>query len=134
MKKGMKILIGVLLVIGIGIGGFVYMQHREHEKMVQIATSKEAKKVYEEFIKTRDPKAFTEEGIIQAYEVDKSSLKYNPMGGLMVTVIINNKAELDIGYNLIENEDGTYSSAYYSVSAKLAELLGDPNNVKKIFK
>ena len=123
MKKGMKILIGVLLVIGIGIGGFVYMQHREHEKMVQIATSKEAKKVYEEFIKARDPKAFTEEGIIQIYEVDKSSLKYNPMGGLMVTLIINNKTELEINYNLIDNKDGTYSSAYYAYSPELSKLL-----------
>ena len=50
MKKGMKIIIGVLLVIGIGIGGFAYMQHKEHEKMVAIATSEEVKKVYEDMI------------------------------------------------------------------------------------
>ena len=50
MKKGLKIIIGVLLVIGIGIGGFAYMQHKEHEKMVAIATSEEAKEVYEEYL------------------------------------------------------------------------------------
>ena len=123
MKKGMKILIGVLLVIGIGIGGFVYMQHREHEKMVQIATSKEAKKVYEEFIKARDPKAFTEEGIIQTYEVDKSSLKYNPMGGLMVKILLNRKTDVYISFNLIDNGDGTYHSAYFVGSPNLLEYL-----------
>ena len=81
MKKGMKIIIGVLLVIGIGIGGFAYMQHKEHEKMVAIATSEEAKKVYEDMIFHLDEKALTEEGVIQRYEVDESSLQYNPMGG-----------------------------------------------------
>ena len=55
MKKGLKIIIGILLIIGIGIGGFAYMQHKEYEKMVAIATSEEAKKVYEDFIKERDP-------------------------------------------------------------------------------
>ena len=123
MKKGMKILIGILLVIGIGIGGFIYMQHREHEKMVQIATSKEAKKVYEEFIKARDPKAFTEEGIIQIYEVDKSSLKYNPMGGLMVKILLNRKTDVYISFNLIDNGDGTYHSAYFVGSPNLLEYL-----------
>ena len=67
MKKGLKILIGILLVIGIGIGGFAYMQHKEHEKMVAIATSQEARKVYEEFMKQRDPKALTKDGIINSY-------------------------------------------------------------------
>lgn len=42
MKKGMKIAVGILLIIGIGIGGFAYMQHKEHEEMVAIATSQEA--------------------------------------------------------------------------------------------
>ncbi|MGQ7513450.1 DUF1310 family protein [Streptococcus suis] len=51
MKKVMKVIIGILLVIGIGIGGIGYMQHKEHEKMVAIATSEEARKVYEDFMK-----------------------------------------------------------------------------------
>ena len=126
MKKGMKILIGILLVIGIGIGGFVYMQYREHEKMVQIATSKEAKKVYEEFIKARDPKAFTEEGIIQHYEVDKSSLKYNPMGGLSVLIVINNDKQLYARLLIIKSsETGNYEISGSVKSARLVKLLND---------
>ena len=108
MKKGLKIIIGVLLIIGIGIGGFAYMQHKEHEKMVAIATSEEAKKVYEDFIKERDPNAFEEDGIIQSYEVDTNSLEYNPMGGLMVNIIVNEDDDMDISYNLIDNGEGTY--------------------------
>mgnify|MGYP000912887298 FL=1 len=48
--------------------------------MIAIATSDEAKKVYEHFMKSKDPKAFTDEGIIKNYEIDESSLSYNPMG------------------------------------------------------
>ena len=129
MKKGLKVLICLLAIIGIGVGGFAVYQHQEKEKMIKIATSEEARKVYEEFIKRREPKAFTEAGIIKSYKVDKSSLKYNPRGGLMSTIVINDNKKLRINFNIIENEDGTYSSAYYGVSAELSQLLGDPNNV-----
>ncbi|HFI0401425.1 TPA: DUF1310 family protein [Streptococcus suis] len=125
MKKVMKIIIGILLVIGIEIGGIGYMQHKEHEKMVAIATSEEAKKVYEDFMKKRDPDAFEEDGVIQSYEIDTNSLKYNPMGGLMVDVYLNGKQNIYISYNLIDNGDGTYHSAYYIGSPDLLEFLNE---------
>ncbi|NQR92907.1 DUF1310 family protein, partial [Streptococcus suis] len=81
MKKVMKIIVGILLVIGIGIGGIGYMQHKEHEKMVAIATSEEARAVYEKHMKANDPKALTADGIIKTYEIDTETLEYNPMGG-----------------------------------------------------
>lgn len=122
--------ISVLLIMIIG-GGIVYMVHQhqikeaeEHQKMVAIATSEEAKKVYEEYIKKKDSKSFTEEGLIKSYKVDKSSLEYNPMGGLMVRIVLNNSEELNIDFNLIDNGDGTYHSAYYTYSPELDELLG----------
>ena len=123
MKKRMKIAVGILLVIAMGIGGFFYMQHKEHEKMVAIATSEEAKKVYEDMIFNLDEKALTEEGVIQRYEVDESSLQYNPMGGLIVRVCINGDTDSFISYNLLDKEDGTYYSAYYLVSPKLSKQL-----------
>lgn len=101
------------------------MQHKEHEKMVAIATSEEAKKVYEDFMKKRDPNAFEEDGVIQSYEIDTTSLKYNPMGGLMVDVYLNGKQNIYISYNLIDNEDGTYHSAYYIGSPDLLEFLNE---------
>ncbi|HEL2357101.1 TPA: DUF1310 family protein [Streptococcus suis] len=125
MKKVMKIIIGILLVIVIGIGGIGYMQHKEHEKMVAIATSEEAKKVYEDFMKKRDPNAFEEDGVIQSYEIDTTSLKYNPMGGLMVDVYLNGKQNIYISYNLIDNGDETYHSAYYIGSPDLLEFLNE---------
>ncbi|HEM3541739.1 DUF1310 family protein [Streptococcus suis] len=123
MKKVMKIIIGILLIIGIGIGGIGYMQHKEHEKMVAIATSEEAKKVYEDFMKKRDPNAFEEDGVIQSYEIDTNSLKYNLMGGLMVQVTVNNDSAMYMDFNLIDNGEGSYHSAYKGVSAKLSKKL-----------
>ena len=126
-KKSMIILFSILAVIGITIGGCSMHQYQKKQEMIAIATSDEAKKVYEHFMKSKDPKAFIDEGIIKNYEIDESSLSYNPMGGLMVSVIINKDNELNINYNLIENKDGSYHSAYYSTSPKLSKLLKGNN-------
>ncbi|MBY4635385.1 DUF1310 family protein [Streptococcus suis] len=125
MKKVMNIIVGILLVIGIGIGGIGYMQHKEHEKMVAIATSEEARAVYEKHMKANDPKALTADGVIKTYEIDTNSLKYNPMGGLMVDIYLNGKQNIYISYNLIDNGDGTYHSAYYIGSPDLLEFLNE---------
>lgn len=122
--KKSKIILAAVVAVVLAIGGGIfYMRHQEHEKMVAIATSPEAKKVYEEMIYRLDEKALTEDGIIRSYEVDKETLEYNPMGGLMVSLIVNGDEEMDISYNLIDNEDGTYYSAFYTVSKKLSQKL-----------
>ncbi|RSJ23769.1 hypothetical protein D8827_04460 [Streptococcus intermedius] len=126
-RKLMWSFISILAVIGMAVGGWAMHQHQEKQKMIQIANSKEAKKVYEDFLKAKDSKALTEDGIIKSYKIDEEKLSYNPMGGLMVTVIINNNVELDIGYNLIENDDGAYISAYYTISSELSKLLKGRN-------
>ena len=99
------------------------MQHKEHEKMVAIATSEEAKKVYEDMIYKLDKNAFKQEGVIKNYKIEKETLAYNPMGGLMVSIIVNDDENLYINYNLIDNGDGTYHSAFYSYSGNLQKLL-----------
>ncbi|MDK8091776.1 hypothetical protein D8827_04445 [Streptococcus intermedius] len=123
-KKLMWSFISVLVVIGMAVGGWAMHQHQEKQKMIQIANSKEAKKVYERKIKKEDSKAFTSTAIIKTYKIDENSLEYNSMGGLMVTIIINGNNKLSIDFNLIDNGDGTYHSAYYGISAKLGDLLG----------
>ena len=112
-KKSMIILFSILAVIGIAVGGCSMHQYQKKQEMLAIATSDEAKKVYEHFMKSKDPNAFTNAGVIQDYVVDESSLDYNPMGGLMVSVVINKDNELNINYNLIENKDGSYHSALH---------------------
>ena len=117
-RKLMWVLVSILGIIGIVIGGFIMHQHQEKQKMIRIATSKEAKKVYEEYLKKEDPNAFTEKGFVHSYQVDEKSLDYNPMGGLMVTLIINEDKEMLVDFNLIKNTDSTYSSAFYGSTPK----------------
>lgn len=122
MKKFKKPLIIIATIILIISSGIFYIRHRqqqEHQKMVKIANSREAKEVYEDFIKMRDPKALTPDGVVQSYEIDEETLDYNPMGGLMVGLIINGDKDLHISYNLLEDGEG-YQSAYYWTSAKLS--------------
>ena len=124
MKKGLKILIGILLLIGIGIGGFAKMQHKEHEKMVTIATSQEARKVYEDYFKQLDSEALTAQGKIRTYEINENDLEYNPMGGLSVLIVINEDKQLYVRLLIIESsETGSYEISGSVKSASFVNLL-----------
>ena len=120
----MIILISILAVIGITIGGCSMHQYQKKQEMIAIATSDEANQVYENKIKKEDPNAFTDSAIIKSYKIYEKSLDYNPMGGLMVTIIINDDEKLSLDFNLIDNGDGTYHSAYFGISHELGKLLG----------
>ena len=122
-KKSMIILISILAVIGITIGGCSMHQYQKKQEMIAIATSDEAKKVYENHMKANDPKALTEDGIIKSYDIDTETLEYNPMGGLMVRIYINNDKELDFHFGLIKDNSGNYESYGYTVSPKLSSML-----------
>ena len=122
-KKSMIILISILAVIGITIGGCSMHQYQKKQEMIAIATSDEAKKVYENHMKANDPKALTEDGIIKSYDIDTETLEYNPMGGLMVRIYFNNDKELDFHFGLIKDNSGNYESYGYTVSPKLSSML-----------
>ena len=98
-------------------------QHQEKQKMIRIATSKEARRVYEKHMKANDPKALTKEGIIKSYEIDTETLSYNPMGGLMVRIYFNHSKDLDFHFGLVENDNGDYETYGYTVSPKLSAML-----------
>ncbi len=122
-KKSMIILFSILAVIGITIGGWSMHQYQKKQEMIAIATSDEAKKVYENHMKANDPKALTEDGIIKSYDIDTETLEYNPMGGLMVRIYFNNDKELDFHFGLIKDNSGNYESYGYTVSPKLSSML-----------
>ena len=122
-KKSMIILFSILAVIGITIGGCSMHQYQKKQEMIAIATSDEAKKVYENHMKANDPKALTEDGIIKSYDIDTETLEYNPMGGLMVRIYFNDDKELDFHFGLIKDNSGNYESYGYTVSPKLSSML-----------
>ena len=122
-KKSMIVLFSILAVIGITIGGCSMHQYQKKQEMIAIATSDEAKKVYENHMRANDPKALTEDGIIKSYDIDTETLEYNPMGGLMVRIYFNDDKELDFHFGLIKDNSGNYESYGYTVSPKLSSML-----------
>ncbi|HFH8198422.1 TPA: DUF1310 family protein [Streptococcus agalactiae] len=120
-KKYWTLLILLLTVLG-GSGYMVFKQHTEKEKMIAIAHSDKAKEVYEEQLKKLDRNALTENGKIKEYQIDDSSLKYNPMGGMNLKLIINDNKKLDISFGLVKNESGNLETFGYTISPQLVEL------------
>ena len=95
----------------------------EKEEMIQIAEGKKAQRAIEELLRQEDSKALTEEGIIKKYTINEKNLKYNPMGGLIVELIINDDSELTITTTLMEESDGKLEHTGYVISGELAKKL-----------
>ena len=124
-KKSMIILFSILAVIGITIGGCSMHQYKQKQEMIAIATSDEARKVYESHMKALDQNALTDDGVIKSYEIDNESLYYNPMGGMEVTVYVNHDKDLEFQFGIVKDNEGILKSSGYIYSGKLAKLLGE---------
>ncbi|MBZ2039178.1 DUF1310 domain-containing protein [Streptococcus sanguinis] len=106
------------------LGGCSMLNSRsEQEEMLQIAESQKSKKLIEEMLRKKDPEALTEKGIIKKYTINEKNLKYNPMGGLIVELIINDDPELTITTTLTEESDGKLEHTGYVISGELAKKL-----------
>ncbi|EAD8613384.1 DUF1310 family protein [Listeria monocytogenes] len=127
MKKKWIILFGIVIMIIFGLGVKFYMDEEKlNKEMKQVVYSDEAKQVFEKRLTNLDAKAFTKEGIIQSYEINKESIERNPMGGINVTLIINKDLEWYITYTLVKYNgklDGGGASISKELTKKL-ELMG----------
>lgn len=121
MKKKIVFIIATLLLTI--IGGIYMYQEQKKQEMLTIATSEAAIKFYEERMIANDPKAFTDKGIIKTYKIDEKSLKYNPMGGLLVKIYINGDEKLDFHFGVVINENGEYETYGYTLSPELSKIL-----------
>ena len=125
MKKIFVIFLSIVtLSSAMFLGGCSMLSNRsEKEEMIQIAEGKKAQRAIEELLRQEDPKALTEEGIIKEYSINKDELDYNPMGGLIVELIINDNPELTITTTLMEESDGKLEHMGYVISGELAKKL-----------
>ena len=125
MKKIFVIFLSIItLSSALFLGGCSMLNSRsEKEEMIQIAEGKKAQRAIEELLRQEDPKALTEEGIIKEYSINKNELDYNPMGGLIVELIINDDPELTITTTLMEESDGNLEHTGYVISGELAKKL-----------
>ena len=127
MKKS-KFIVLIMVVFSLSLGGcsFLNGQSAKKQEMIQIAKSKKAEDVIENLLRQEDPNALTDKGLIKSYKINENSLKYNPMGGLIVKVIINDDDNLTITTTLTEESDGKFEQNGYVISGELsAKLRGE---------
>ena len=121
-----KILIGILsavAIIAILIGGKIQM---DKYRVKSIVHGEEGKVAIENMLKIMDEKALTPEGKIKSYKIDESYTKNNPMGGLIVRVIINDDPELDVETTLNKYPSrGKLEHGVIITSEKLSKLVPD---------
>ena len=125
MKKIFVIFLSIITISSaMFLGGCSMLNSRsEKEEMIRIAEGKKAQRAIEELLRQEDPKALTEEGIIKEYSINKNELDYNPMGGLIIELIINDDPELTIKTTLMEESDGKLEHTGYVISGELAKKL-----------
>ena len=121
-----KILIGILstvAIIAILIGGKIQM---DKYRVKSIVHGEEGKAAIENMLKIMDEKALTPEGKIKSYQIDENYTHNNPMGGLIVRVIINDDPELDVETTLNKYPSrGKLEHGVIITSEKLSKLVPD---------
>ena len=120
-------LIGLSVLILLGVG--LYLAHKNQEfqnEMTRIVHGEEVKKLIMEELKAIDPNALTENGKIRSYKIDDSSIKHNPMGGIMFNIIINDSMSM-VGKMGIQKDGGSeqLSSVGMDESVGLQALVGE---------
>ena len=124
MKKRYSVAV-IIILSGLLLGGYSLITGRSTKKreMIQIAESKKMKVAIEEYLKNLDPEALTPNGKIKTYRILKDKLKYNPMEGINIEIVINNDDKLIVDMVVIEKESGLYHVAASSTPTELDELL-----------
>ena len=125
MKKS-KFIVLIMVVFSLSLGGcsFFNGQSAKKQEMIQIAESKKMKVAIENMLKKLDPKALTPEGKIKSYKIFKDDLDYNPMGGLLVKIVINNDEKLVLSTTIQEDATtGKYEETYFGETEELSDLL-----------
>ena len=122
MKKIISIIIAVMVVFLIG-GCSKMAGSPSKEEMIKVVKSEEGKRVIEETLKNLEKNALTDKGVIKNYEVDYSTVRHNPMGGIMFKVIINNDPEMTVTY-ILDKPQGKLENSDGSPSVKLYDRLG----------
>ena len=95
----------------------------ERKEMIQIAESQKMKVAIETYLKNLDPEALTPNGKIKSYRILKDKLKYNPMEGIIVEIVINRDDRLTIDMTVIEEDSGEYLVATSGTPKELTKLI-----------
>ncbi|GGD02105.1 DUF1310 family protein [Enterococcus wangshanyuanii] len=125
MKKKHKIslVVGIAVLAILAVGGKIYMDNKSfNDEMVDIVHTH--KSIVEKELRSEDPS-----NRIKKIEIDDSTIKHNPMGGIMFEGFVNGQRELSFStgfrkYNMSDN--GEYSdieSTGIDITAELSDYL-----------
>ena len=119
MKKFLVATItSILLLIGFVAGSIYY----EKYKIEHIVKSDKAKTAIENMLKKMENKALTPEGKIKSYKIDYNKVEKNPMGGINISVIVNDNEEMIVNTTLEKNSRGEYIIDSIAISPELWKL------------
>lgn len=118
-------LVVIMILLSLLLGGCSHMtdQSTEKQEMIQIAESQKMKVAIESYLKNLDPEALTPNGKIKSYRILKDKLKYNPMEGIIVEIVINRDDWLTIDMTVIEEDSGEYLVATSGTPKELTKLI-----------
>lgn len=138
MFKKTRVMVTISLLILLAIICFpLYQYHQTQQEIeAEINRTLHSPAVHakiEGFLLKEDKQALTSMGKIQSYEIDYSSARPNPMGGIIFNVYINGDRDINVNFNLSKHtnrEDSSQSSENrfsYSVaiSEKFQQLVGE---------
>lgn len=120
-KQGFVLLF--LLTLFLGGCSLFTDKAAERREMIQIAESQKMKVAIESYLKNLDPEALTPNGKIKSYRILKDKLKYNPMEGIIVEIVINRDDRLTIDMTVIEEDSGEYLVATSGTPKELTKLI-----------
>ena len=124
MKKRYSVAV-IMILSGLLLGGCSLITGRSTKKreMIQIAESKKMKVAIEEYLRNLEPEALTPNGKIKSYRILKDKLKYNPIEGIIVEIVINRDDRLTIDMTVIEEDSGEYLVATSGTPKELTKLI-----------
>ena len=120
-KQGLMLLF--LLTLFLGGCSLFTDKAAERREMIQIAERQKMKVAIESYLKNLDPEALTPNGKIKSYRILKDTLKYNPMEGIIVEIVINRDDRLTIDMTVIEEDSGEYLVATSGTPKELTKLI-----------
>ena len=121
--KKQRLMLLFLLTLFLGGCSLFTDKAAERREMIQIAESQKMKVAIETYLKNLDPEALTPNGKIKSYRILKDKLKYNPMEGIIVEIVINRDDRLTIDMTVIEEDSGEYLVATSGTPTELTKLI-----------
>ena len=132
----------IVAILIVGTGGAIVVKNEIHyqeqmhaqreltrdQEMKRIVHSEDCRTI--SGLKWLDPQALSGQGVINSYEIDDTSIKSNPMGGISFDTIINKDKKLDVSFTIDKDTSssadpsaGRLEESSSSVSGELSALL-----------